>query len=62
MWRLGAEERGAGAADPKARTPESLLFLQPNHDPHPQEKQCPSPSTYHTELEEQWKTYWVDNE
>jgi len=37
--------------------------LQPSEEPHLPERPSSSPlsSTCHTELEEQWRTYWVDN-
>ena len=34
-------------------------YTQSQALPH---KAQPSPGTCHTELEEQWRTYWVDNE
>ena len=45
-----------------ARTPKSHPYLQPSHEPRLPEKSCPCPSTRHTELEEQWKPYWVNND
>ena len=44
-----------------ARTPKSLLYPQPSREPRPP-KPSASPGTSHIEMEQQWRTYWVDNE
>lgn len=55
---------GVATTDPKPKWLEHLTltlpFLQPRNQSHPPEKPCLSPC--HTELEEQLRTYWEDNE
>ena len=64
---MGGREGGAGTAEPKPKQPEHPR-ARPTCDPatsptrQKKKKPCPnlSPSTHHTELEEQWRTYIKD--
>ena len=39
----------------------TLIATQPRASPA-RKNPAPAPNTRHTELEEQWKTYWVNDE
>ena len=56
----------AGTADPKPKYLEQLFNKRPTQAQvlPARNKPCssPYPNPCHTELEEQWRIYWVDNE